>query len=239
MNDFDVVAPNYRRAQRRWPTAPLLRTHYEALTSCWTGNGHGLVEYIKSFVECVCRTILAERGVPDDPRATNTRLLIMALDALGLRNSQRAYAIDKILSAFNKMSDALADVRNKQGPVAHGKSGFIDSLSADHRRVFLYVGDAILGLVLARDEDVDPDLLTTHQPYEYFGHLHALIDDAVSAEVDVDDGDDPVVLVVSLHVGDEVMVFRIEPSRFLYEIDRDAYVEALGSAGNLRAHGAD
>ena len=232
MKDFDVIAPNYRRAQRRWPTAPLLRVHYQALTSCWADTGHGLVEHVKSFVECVCRTILAERGVPDEPRATNTRLLIMALDVLGLRNSKRAYAIDKVLSAFNKLSDALADVRNKQGPVAHGKNGFVDSLSADHRRVFLYVGDAILGLVLARDEGIDPDLLTTHEPYETFDHLHARIDGLVSAEVDVDDGDGPVVLVISLHVGGETMVFRVEPSRFLYEIDRGAYVEILSSVGS-------
>ena len=232
MNDLDAVAPNYRRAQKRWPAASLLRTHYEALAACWTGTGHGLVEHVKSFVECVCRTILDERGVPDEPRATNTRLLVVTLEALGLRRSQRAYAVDKVLSAFNKLSDALADVRNKQGPVAHGKSGFVDSLSADYRRVFLYVGDAILGLVLARDEGVNPDLLATHEPYENFDHLHARIDAAVRAEVDVEDDDGSVVLVVSLHVGGEAMVLRVEPSRFLYEIDRQAYVEALSSVDN-------
>lgn len=231
MSDFDVIAPNYRRAQGRWSTAPLLRMHYKALTTCWTDTGHGLVDHVKSFVECVCRTVLAERGVADVGRVTNTRLLNLALESLGLRNSKRAYAIDKVLSAFNKLSDALADIRNAQGPIAHGKNGFVEPMSADHRRIFVHVGDAILGLILARYEGVEPDLLSAHEPYETFDHLHVRIDSAVDAEVDVDDDQGSVMLVVSLRLAGEEMTFRVEPSRFLYEIDRDAYVEVLGSVG--------
>lgn len=232
MNDLDVIAPNYRRAQRRWATAPLLRAHYEALATCWTDTGHGLVEYVKSFVECVCRTILAERGSSDVGHATSTTLLILALESLGLHNSKGAHAIDKILSAFNKLSDALAEVRNQQGPIAHGKNGFVEPLSADHKRIVVHVGDAILGLVLARYEGTEPDLLSTHEPYESLRHLHVRIDDAVDVEVDVDDDEEPVMLVVSLRIAEEAITVHVEPSRLLYETDRKAYVEVLRSVGD-------
>ena len=51
MPDIDALAPNYRRAQQRWPDAPTLARSYDSLNACFNGTAHGLVEHVKSFVE--------------------------------------------------------------------------------------------------------------------------------------------------------------------------------------------
>lgn len=233
MADLDDLAPSYRRAQSRWPDAPSLSKHYAALAGCFAGGGYGLVEHVKSFIECVCVTIMGELREPmPSSTPTTTDLLVAALSPLGLRNTKGASKLDKVLSGFNRLSDALAEMRNETGPVAHGKDGFLDAVTSDHARAFLAVGDAILGLLLNALEGKEPDLSATREPYENFPHLNERIDRAVSVEARVDeDGGRPVV-VLSVATGSraEAIELRVEPSRLLYGIDRGAYIEVLRTA---------
>jgi len=233
MPDLDALAPNYRRAQRRWPDAPTLAKCHETLTSCFDTNAHGLVEHVKSFIESVCLTIMGELREPM-PSATpsTTDLLVAALNPLGLRNTRGASKLDKVLSGFNRLADALSEMRNDNGPVAHGKDAFLDALTADHARAFLHAGDAILGVLLNALEGKQPDLTVTREPYESFPHLNERIDRAVSVGARIDeDGERPMV-VFSVATGPrgEAIELRVEPSRLLYGIDRSAYVEVLKTA---------
>jgi hypothetical protein len=193
-----------------------------------------LVEHVKSFIESTCWTVLQEFGesMPSSNPST-TELLVFALRPLGLQNSRGASKLDKVLSGYNRLSDALSEMRNEIGPVAHGRDGFLDALAADHARAFLYTGDAILGLLLHTLEGKEPDLLSTREPYERFPHLHERIDRSVAildATVDLD-SDRPVV-ALSLTSGgkEEAIIIRVEPSRLLYGLDRPAYVEVLNTA---------
>lgn len=222
--------PNYRRASDRWPQAQALAQYHAAINYCIAGNGHGVVEHVKSFIECVCITIMGEFGEPlpsADP--TVTQLLVAALKALGLQNSRGASKLDKVLTAFNKMSDALSEMRNENGPVAHGKDGFLDVIEEDHARSFLHTGDAIVGVLLNALEGKQPDLLVTREPYERFAHLCERIDRSVTVKTKVEFEDDLPVLIVSLSIGNkpETTDLRIEPSRLLYGIDRTAFVGVL------------
>lgn len=224
--------PNYRRASERWPQAPALLQYYEAISNSIAGNGHGVVEHVKSFIECVCTTILVEFGeqIPSNP--TSTELLVEALKPLGLQNSRGASKLDKVLSAFNRLSDALSEMRNENGPVAHGKDGFLDVIEEDHARAFLHAGDAIVGLLLNALEGKQPNLLFTREPYERFKHLCERIDRAVGIEAEVDDESGGPILVLSLSIfgRTEKLKLRIEPSRLLYGIDRTAFVGVLSDA---------
>jgi hypothetical protein len=233
MPDLDALAPNYQRAQLRWPDAPTLAKCHEALRACFDTNAHGLVEHVKSFIESVCLTIMGELREPM-PSATpsTTDLLVAALNPLGLRNTRGASKLDKVLSGFNRLADALTEMRNDNGPVAHGKDAFLDALTADHARAFLHAGDAILGVLLNALEGKQPDLTVTREPYESFPHLNERIDRAVSVEARIDeDGERPMV-VFSVATGPrgEAIELRVEPSRLLYGIDRSAYIEALRTA---------
>src|SRR5262245_47657110 len=238
MLDLNALAPNYRRAQERWPDAPTLLRCYDALNACFSGGAHGLVEHVKSFIESVCLTILGEfrRPMPS-AQPSITELLVAALDPLGLRNTRGATKLDRVLSAFNRLADAIGDMRNETGPVAHGKDGFLDAIAADHARAFLHAGDAILGILLNAFEGKQPDLIATREPYESFPHLNERIDRAVVVEARIDEeGDRPiVVLTVATGPRGEAIDLRVEPSRLLYGIDREAYVEVLKTSDLLVA----
>lgn len=225
--------PNYRRASERWPQAPALLRYHEAISNCIAGDGHGVVEHVKSFIECVCITILGEFGEPlPSSVPTSTELLVAALKPLGLQNSRRASKLDKVLSAFNRLSDALSEMRNENGPVAHGKDGFLDVIEEDHARAFLHAGDAIVGLLLNALEGKQPNLLFTREPYERFKHLCDRIDRSVGIEAEIDDEGAGPMLVLSLSIfgRTEKLELRIEPSRLLYGIDRTAFVGVLSDA---------
>ena len=233
MADLDVLAPNYRRAQQRWPDAPTLVKCHEALNACFAGNAHGMVEYVKSFIESVCLTIMGEFHEPmPSSTLSTTDLLVAALSPLGLRNTRGASKLDKVLSGFNRLADALTEMRNDNGPVAHGKDAFIDALTADHARAFLHTGDAILGVLLNALEGKQPDLTVTREPYENFPHLNERIDRAVSVEARIDENGDRPMVVFSVATGPqgEAIEIRVEPSRLLYGIDRSAYIEVLRTA---------
>lgn len=236
MADLDDLAPNYRRAQQRWPDGPTLEKCYEALNACFAGNAHGLVEHVKSFIESVCVTIMGELREPmPSSTPSTTDLLVAALNPLGLRNSKGANKLDKVLSAFSRLADALTDMRNAAGPVAHGKDAFLDAVTSDHARAFLHAGDAILGVLLNAFEGKQPDLIATREPYESFPHLNERIDRAVRVSVGMDeDGELPLVLFcVTTGPPNEAIELRVEPSRLLYGIDREAYIEVLKIAESV------
>lgn len=238
MADLDVLAPNYRRAQQRWPDAPSLAKSHEALSSCFAGNAHGMVEHVKSFIESVCLTIMSELREPMPSSAPSTTdLLVAALSPLGLRNTRGASKLDKVLSGFNRLTDALTEMRNDNGPVAHGKDAFLDIVTSDHARAFVHAGDAIISVLLNALEGKQPDLTVTREPYESFPHLNDRIDDAVYVEARIDeDGDRPmVVFSVATGFQGEAIELRVEPSRLLYGIDRAAYIEVLRTADLVTA----
>lgn len=63
---------------------------------------------------------------------------------------------------------------------------------------------------------------------ERFEDSNALIDENVRLAVDGDEDDSPTLRFL-LPSGDEIPI-KIEVSRLLYQLDRDAYVEALNAA---------
>lgn len=230
MPDLDALAPNYRRAKDRWPNAPTLAACYDSLNACFNGNSHGLVEHVKSFVESVCLTLMGEFRTPmPSAQPSATELLVAGLGPLGFKNSKGATKLDKVLSGFNRLADAITDMRNETGAVAHGKDGFLDAIATDHARAFLHAGDAILGILLNAFEGKRPDLIATREPYESFPHLNERIDRAVAVEARIDEDADRSIVILSVATGPrgEAIELRVEPSRLLYGIDREAYVEIL------------
>lgn len=233
MADFDALAPSFRRAKERWPEAQTLANHYDAVAGSFASNGHDLIELVKSFIECVCITILGEFGRPmpaADP--STTQLFVASLSALGLENTRGVSKFDKVLSAYNRLTDALGEMRNENGPVAHGKDGFLDALTFNHRRVFLLAADTVLDLLVNALDGKEPDLRYTREPYERFDRLHKKIDYSVAVESSIEDEDDFPIIVLSIRTEGlpEGMKLRVEPSRLLYSIDRQAYVDLLASA---------
>jgi len=234
--DFETIAPNFRLARDRWPNAPTLTAHYEVLENIYRTNGHGLVDAAKSFLESVCLTVLSDFGTPM-PTSTpsSTEMLVAALRVLGLQNSRGANKLDRVLSAYNRLSDALSEMRNDCGPVAHGREGFLDRLTIHHTRAFLLVGDSILSILLSALDGKEPDIEFTREPYETFVHLHEKVDASVSVGIELDETQDVQVVVVTFDSPGlpDGYKLRIEPSRLLFNVDRTAYIEFLAAAGSV------
>jgi hypothetical protein len=232
MAAFDEFAPNFLKAKDRWPDALLLSRHYEAVRESYVGSGLDVVGSAKSFVETVCRTLLGEFGRTEPNDKTTTYLVGQALKVLGLENVRGATKIDDVLNAHNKMADALGFIRSNFDPGAHGKDGFIDFLTASESRIYLLTADSLLGMLLGAYDGREPDILYTREPYERFAHLHNRLDRNVSVSASVDSEGDVETVVVKLRtptLEDEIEI-RLEPSRLLYENDRQVYLELLTSS---------
>ena len=234
MPELDTIAPNYLRATHFWPGAPLLAKSYDSLSACYASGSHGLVENTKAFIETVCRTVISEHGGEEQTTTPSTTdLLVSALKILGISNTKGASKLDKVLSNFNRLSDALTEARNESGPVAHGKDGFLDAIASEHERIFLLVGDVLVSVLLSAIDGKQPDLRFTREPYETFEEHNKRIDQAASLVARIEDDDDLQVAVFSVRVGSsqEVIEVRAEASRLLYGLDRHGYIEALQNAG--------
>jgi hypothetical protein len=122
----------------------------------------------------------------------------------------------------------LGELRNDAGTASHGREGFLQRLSVHHHRAAVLSADAIVTFLHQAYLEAELDLVRTREPYERFDHLHRLIDTRVSLRSDVDD-EGSLNVNVTLPSGD-VLPLRVEASRLLYQLDREAYVEALNAA---------
>ena len=235
MTAFDEFVPQFRRAKDRWPDAPTLIAHYASITSSYDQGAYGIIANIKSFVECMCLTIMGEYGKTPSPEASTTKLLGEALTALGMDGGRTSGKVGKLLSAHNKMADALSEMRNENDPLAHGKDGFLDTLSRNEQRAFLVTADSILALLIAACDGSDHDLLYTREPYERFRRFHSRVDRAVSIDAKVDTDGEEAILIINFETDGprEGVELRLKASEYLYALDRTAYVELLSSAFSI------
>ncbi len=228
---LDEIAPSFQAACERWPHAPNLQQHYRDLARAYEEEGSSLIELTKSFLEMVCWTVLNELGAPkpESSTPTTTELLSYVLDALGLRNQRGVGPLGKVISAHNKLAEGINELRNQHGSVAHGKDGFIDTISTRHARVYLLSADSVIDLILKAYDGREPNLLTTREPPDRFRHLNERIDAGciLDAEVDMENGVLIVRVLPKTQQPEEAIEMRVPPSELLYHLDRQAYISVL------------
>lgn len=222
-----------REACLHWREAPMLQQTFEALERTLAEDNDACIDCAKAIVEVVCRVVIDELDSPINPvkpKAASPDFgewVGSAVRVLKLGENQNNKFL-KLVSQHHKLTTALGDLRNDAGPVSHGRDGFLDRLSAHHRRSAVLSADAIVTFLHQAYLEAELDLIRTREPYERFEHLHGLVDTHVSLQADVDE-DGFLSVEVMLPSGD-VLPLRVEASRLLYQLDRDAYVEALNAA---------
>lgn len=225
--------PGIREACLHWREAPMLQQTFEALERALAEDNDACIDCAKAIVEVVCRVVIDELDSPINPvkpKAASPDFgewVGSAVRVLKLGENQNNKFL-KLVSQHHKLTTALGDLRNDAGPVSHGRDGFLDRLSAHHRRSAVLSADAIVTFLHQAYLEAELDLVRTREPYERFGHLHELIDAHVSLQADVDE-EGFLTIDVTLPSGD-ILPLRVEASRLLYQLDRDAYVEALNAA---------
>ncbi len=225
--------PGIRDACSHWRDAPMLQQTFEELERALVENNDACIDSAKAIVEVVCQIILQELDSPSNPVRPVEALptfgawMSAAVRALKLGDI-RHNGFQKLVSQHRKLTDALGELRNDAGTASHGREGFLQRLSVHHHRAAVLSADAIVTFLHQAYLEAELDLVRTREPYERFDHLHELIDTHVSMQADVDE-EGFLTIDVTLPSGD-ILPLRVEASRLLYQLDRDAYVEALNAA---------
>ena len=224
--------PGIREACGHWSDAPMLQHTFEALQASIENESDASIDAAKGLVECVCRVIVEQLDnatAPLKPRdeATITQWVTAATRLLRLSDIRDRQFAD-LIKHHNGLTESLRLLRNNAGPLSHGKDGFIEALTVYHRRSAILAADTVVAFLHKAYMDLQLDPIKSREPWERFAEENTLFDEHVRLSIDTEDGDSPTLRFL-LPSGDELPI-NIEVSRLLYQLDRDAYVEALNSA---------
>jgi len=229
--------PGIREACGYWRDAPMLQHTFEALQTSLESESDASIDAAKGLVECICRVIIDQLDDPTAPLkpedgAPITKWVAAAIRVLG-RGDVRNRKFADLIKHHNSLAESLRELRNDAGPLSHGKDGFIQSLTVYHQRTAILAADALVAFLHKAYLEAQLDPISSREPWERFAQSNILIDAHVGLTVDAEDGDSPTLRFL-LPGGDELPI-NIEVSRLLYQLDREAYVEALNAARGVPA----
>ena len=222
--------PGIREACSYWRDAPMLQQNLEQTLD---QNNDACIDCAKTMVEVVCRVIVESFHTPLEPlkpvqeTPSLSDWLSAAVRALKLGDI-RDDKFKKLVSSHYKLAGALNDLRNQAGPASHGKDPYLERLAIHHRRSAVLAADAIVAFLHKAYLDAQLNPTSSREPWERFVDNNALIDAHVGLAVETDDEGVPSLRF--LLPGGDVLPLTIEVSRLLYQLDREAYVEALNTA---------
>jgi hypothetical protein len=224
--------PGIREVCGYWGSAPTLQQSLAALEQTLAEDNDACIDCAKAIVEVVCRVIVESFDsplTPCKPRADTPTLsewLTAAVRALKLGDI-RDEKFKKLVSSHHKLSTALNDLRNHAGTASHGKDPYLEKLAIHHRRSSVLAADAIVAFLHKAYLDAQLEPASSREPWERFAAYNERIDTQVGLAVTIDD-DGHTTLQFLLPNGD-TLPLAIEVSRLLYQLDRDAYIEALNA----------
>jgi Abortive infection C-terminus len=228
--------PGLRSFCRYWDHAEMLQQTFAALEQEFANDNDACIDAAKGIVECACRIIIDELDDPAHPLKPVEAdppigVLVGTANRLLKLSDIRHRKFADLVKHHNNITDSLRELRNEAGTVSHGKDGFVAKLSAHHRRAAVLSADAIVTYLHEAYLETNFNLSQTREPYERFETFNGLIDNAVSVEVETDDDGD---LAVKVHLpGGDILPITASPSRFLYQMDRAAYIEALNAVRSV------
>lgn len=234
--------PGIREACVHWREAPMLQQTFEALERTFEQDNDACIDCAKSIVEVFCRIIVDELDSPIQPVKPKAAApdfgewVGAAVRVLKLGENQNTKFL-KLVSQHHKLTTALGDLRNESGPVSHGRDGFLAKLSVHHRRSAVLSADALVMFLHQAYLEAQRDPVSSREPWERFDAFNQLIDANVGLTLGENDDGEP-----ELHIllpGNEYLAINVPVSRLLYQLDRDAYIEALNAARGVPVPAAE
>jgi hypothetical protein len=225
--------PGIRAFCQHWSHAQTLQNTFATLEQTFAEEQDACIDAAKGIVECACQVIIANLDDPRrslKPKKENLSFgdwVSVAVQLLKLSEG-RDDPFNKVISQYHKLTTELGAFRDKAGTVSHGKDGFISKLSTHHRRAAILAADAIITLLHEAYLEQELDPLLTLEPYERFVFSNEVIDRYAALQMGEAQEDGFLSVIVLLPNGDEIPV-SIEPSRLLFEVDRQAYKVALNA----------
>lgn len=234
--------PAIRECCAYWDGAAMLHQTFQSFESDFAAENDACIDSAKSIVESVCQIIVDELDDPSDPQKPGesnpkfSKWVSCAVRVLKLGRTADAHVRD-LISAHNKLAEALGKLRNDCGPVSHGKPAFLDRLSQHHRRAAVLAADAIVALLHQAYLKAEWNLARTREPYDRFSAQHEVLDAYCAFEGAEVDEDGSLAVSVALPGGADPILIDASPSQFLFHLDRPAYIEALNAAMTARTAG--
>jgi hypothetical protein len=171
------------------------------------------VDVAKSLVETACKAICRERGCTPDDNCDLQKLVRLTSDALQLtpgghrRPGELRRGLGKALSGLSAVVQGIAEVRNIEGSVSHGKD--VDWTS---------IGQAQAELVARAADTVVHFLYMAHLGQAAKPGVPKLrYEDNPDFNASIDDMSEPVMILDSPY----------RPSEVLFYVDNEAYRAAL------------
>jgi hypothetical protein len=221
-----------------WRDAPMLQQTFDTLEREFAEENDACIDAAKGFVECACQVLIREiddplnpiRGWPDSPikesHPSFKSWVVAAVRLLALSDG-RDDPFNKVISQHFTLTDALGRFRDLAGTVSHGKDGLTSKLSEHHRRAALLAADALVSFLHQAYLEREPNPTRTLEPYDRFQTSNEVIDQYVAFDAEPDEEG---FLNVTLHLpGGEEILLSVEPSRFLFGVDREAYKTVLNA----------
>jgi hypothetical protein len=230
--------PGIREFCRYWSHAEMLQQTFSTLEKEFASDNDACIDVAKSMVDCACRIVIDELDDPANPlkpagKDAPTGALLGVANRLLKVSDIRDRSFADLVKHHNNLTEALRVLRNEAGTASHGKDGFVTRLSAHHRRAAVLSADALVTFVHGAYLETNIKLAQTREPYERFGTFNDLIDNAVSLEAEADEAGD---LAVTIRLpGGDTLPITASASRFLYHMDRAAYIEALNAVQSAAA----
>ncbi len=224
--------PGIKSFCSHWYHAPMLQQTLATMEQEFAEGHDACIDAAKAIVECSCRILIEELDDPSAPlKPTKTDVPLAELLGLATRlldlGEIRDRAFTNLIKEHNRLSEALRVLRNEAGTLSHGKDGFVEKLSAHHRRAAMLAADAIVTFLHEAYLEREPDPARTLEPFERFKASSELIDSYSQLRAEIDD-DGNLQAVVSLPTGDEIEL-AITTSELLFGVDRQAYKLAVNA----------
>lgn len=229
--------PGIKAFCAHWSHAPMLQQTLETLEREFNEDNDTCIDAAKAIVECACRVIIENLDNPASPlkpAEENPHFgawVSAAVRVLEL-SEVRDDVFKKLISQHHKLTETLVSLRNKAGPVSHGKDAFLSKLSVHHRRSSLLAADTIVTFLHEAYLERESDPVLTLEPYERFGRSNSLIDQYAWIKAHLDEEGNQKLFLVLPVVGTkepEEIELTVDPSRLLFNLDRDAYKYALNA----------
>lgn len=225
--------PGIREACNYWRDATMLHHTFLALETSLENESDVVIDASKGLVECVCQIIVDELDNPRSPLKPKksdvpvTEWISVAIRVLRLGDVRHRKFAD-FIKHHSGLAESLRILRNDAGPVSHGKDGFIQALTSHHRRAAVLAADTIIFFLHNAYLNTQRNPTISREPWERFESENFLIDAHVGLAVEAND--EGVLSLKFLLPGGDELPLNIEVSRLLYQLDREAYVEALNAA---------
>ena len=137
----------------------------------------------KSLIECCCRTILNDLKVEFDKDEDFQKILRKTVQNLSLlpdshKNEEKLRdSISKAIAGFNTIAQAIGELRNSQGIMAHGGDGAYIGLGQSYALLMINLSDAVSTFLLGRHKDFTERVKTKEIKFDDNEDFNEFLDD--------------------------------------------------------------